>query len=193
MMRIIPRGPDTYLFRDGSHASVGWLRGPTVRFTGFPSPVHAIAAAVQGTLAVTAYVRGTTLHAGPAIARPPDGAARRPAVAGESGAVWLTHERGHEWIVINGNAVARLVSPLDRDALPQVEEPMACGGRDARVSACDAGAFSVEFVLSANVSVDARLTLAQVLYAAVRHLRTPSAVRSTTPHTRRAGTDPVGA
>jgi hypothetical protein len=157
MMRIIPRGDDTYLFRDGGHASVGWLRGQTVRFTGFPSRRDTIAAAVQGTLAVTAYVRGTTLHAGPAIARPPDGADRCRAVAGESGGVWLKHEGGHEWVFIDGSTVARLVSPRD-------------------------GEFSLEFVLSAEVSADARLTLAQMLYAAVRHHRTRPIGRSTTQH-----------
>ena len=171
MMRIIPRGADTFLFRDGSHASVGWLRGHTVRFTGFPSHRDTVAAAVQGTLAVTAYVRGTTLHTGPSIARPPDRADRRPTVAGESARVWLKHEGGHEWVFVDGNAVARLVSPPDAGRSPHVEESMACNGRDAHAPAYDSGAFALDFVLSPNVSVDARLALAQVLHAAVRYHR----------------------
>ena len=193
MLRIIPREAGTFLFRDASHAAVGWLKERTVRFTGFPSRRDAITAAVQGTLALSAYVRGTTLLTGPAIARPPNGAPRGPGRAGTSGGEWLAHAGGHEWIVVDGSAVARLVSPSDSESLAQVEEVMACGGGDARAPACGPGAFSLEFVLSADVSAEARLTFAQMLYAAVRHHRTPSTGRSTTQHTRRAGSDHVRA
>ena len=37
MMRIVRRSPDAYLFRDGTHTPVGWLRDRTIRFTRFAS------------------------------------------------------------------------------------------------------------------------------------------------------------
>ena len=57
----------------------------------------------------------------------------------------------------------------DVEVVPSVEEVLACGGHGPRPP--KSGAFSIEFLLSENLSLDACLTIAQVLYAAVEHHR----------------------
>jgi hypothetical protein len=166
MMRIIPHGPDAYLFRDGTHAPVGWLRARTIRFTGFATHRDAVAAAVQGGLALAAYMGGTTLHAmhtGPQVARPPgDGGDERAGVR-------LVHDGRHQWVFIDATRIARLVPPADVEVVASVEEVLACGGPSPAAQTPEASAFSLEFLFSEDVSFDACLTLAQVLYAAIHH------------------------
>jgi hypothetical protein len=174
MMRIIPRSPDAYLFRDGGHTPVGWLKERTVRFIGFPSHRDAVAAAVQGGLALASYVGGTTLHtrhAGPEVARPPNDVGGEPAARDGRGGVRLVHDGRYEWVFMNARRVARLVPPADVEVVPAIDEVLACGGRCARSTTPEAGTFSIEFLFAGEVSLNACLTIAQVLYTAVQHHR----------------------
>ncbi|AHG92554.1 hypothetical protein J421_5019 (plasmid) [Gemmatirosa kalamazoonensis] len=176
MMRIIPRSPGAYLFRDAGHATVGWLEARTVRFTCFASHRDAVAAAVQGALALAAYAGGTTsrvLHAGPGAARPPNDA------GGEARAgVRVLNDGRHEWVYVHATRVARLVPPTSADAVPSIEEVLACGGPSACPPTPEANAFSIEFLLSEDTSLDVCLTIVQVLYAAVHHHRMRPAARA---------------
>ena len=147
MLRIVRQRDDTFLLRDHVGRHVGQVRERAVRFTGFASPLAAVAAVIGGGNARAAYLGGTTVlgeahdadPADPRQAAPEsDDPLRRP--------VRLAHDGTHEWVVLGRRRVARLITPSDEDA---------------------GGAFAIEFVLPDGVSADASPTLAQVLYSAV--------------------------
>jgi hypothetical protein len=168
MLRILRQGDDAFLLRDHDDRHVGSVRDRTVRFTGFASPLDAVAAVIGGGNALAAYLGGTTAlrearDAHPADSRDaaPDGddPLRRP--------VRLAHDGTHEWVVLGGRRVARLITPLDTwregDAADDAPTDQAPTAREN-----GGGEFAIEFVLPDRVSTDASLTLAQVLYSAVR-------------------------
>ena len=156
MLRIIARGPDTYLLLAGDHRIVGWIRGRVLRFTGFESRAAAAAAAIAGGRALATYAGGTRLHTGPAVARPPSADERSP---------------------------ARIVPPRPVDAIPSMDDVHACGVGSASRRAHGMDTYSIEFVLVEGLRAEACGTIAQVLHAAlsghrlepVRHRPKPAA------------------
>jgi hypothetical protein len=143
-----------------------------------PIAARAVAAAVQGGLALAAYVGGTTLHTGPQVARWSDDADDEPTVGdGCRRGVRLEHDGRYEWVFIDARRVARLVPPADVEVVLEVEEVLACGGRSPCRPPPEASAFSLDFLLAENVGPDMCLTFAQVLYTAVRHHRVRPAAR----------------
>ena len=68
MLSIFDAGDETFRLADRHDQGVGWVRGTALGFDGFASEADAMAGAVAGSAALTAYLQRLT---GAALATPP--------------------------------------------------------------------------------------------------------------------------
>jgi hypothetical protein len=168
MLRILRQHDDTFLLRAADDRHVGWVRAGTIHFDGFASTLDVVAAAIGGGNALAAYLGGTTVLGHGEDAFQADRSSVVPAVGDPlRHPARLSHDGTHEWVLLGGRRIARLVTPTSwqRGSDGSLRAPDGHGttaGEDQR-----GGELAIEFVLPEGVSVDACLTLAQVLYAAV--------------------------
>ncbi len=168
MLRIVGQRDDVFLLRDHQNRHVGSVRDRTVRFNGFVTPLDAVAAVIGGGNALAAYLGGTTVLRAEHDIDPAGSRSRAAAPDGDDPLrpVRLAHDGTHEWVVLGGRRVARLVAPSDTRQVGDATD-----GAQAHASTPHengGGEFAIEFVLPDGVGTSASLTLAQVLYAAVR-------------------------
>jgi hypothetical protein len=140
MLRMVPRGPDTYLLLAEGCRIAGWIRGRLLRFTGFESQGAAAAAALVGGRALVTCAGGAPLLVGPAAARPPN---------------------------VDRASAGRVVPPRSADAAPVLEDVHACGSEGASGRAHAMKTYSVEFMLPGGLRADASCSIAQTVHAAV--------------------------
>jgi hypothetical protein len=170
MLRIRSQGDDLYLLSDRDDRPVGWLRDRTIHFAGFESYADAIAAAIHGGNALAAYLGGTSVLGRVCDARPPDGSgSSRVAPKLVLRDVRLTHDGAHEWVIVGGRQVARVVPPTAARAEPGPGHPGERSEHDP--ATCSAGTYAIEFVMADGVRASACLAVAQALEAAVAYHR----------------------
>lgn len=100
MLNIFETGEASFRLSNSRDENVGWIRGAALGFDGFGTEEAAIAAAVAGSDALTAYVDRIV---GSSNARESKG-----------GRLKVTHDGAYEWVTRGATPLARLYRP-ERD------------------------------------------------------------------------------
>jgi hypothetical protein len=143
MLQVFETAEASFRLSDGQGRDVGWIRGTAFGFGGFATEEDAVAAAVAGSDALSAYLERSF---------------GQPATPADPGApVTLVHDGAYEWVSRGMRPLARLHRPDPARAAIDRREP----------------SWRIEFVLPSYVRAGATIGAAQLVYREVARAGAP--------------------